>query len=254
MITAPTTWVPEAFSMPTLGGAYPKLPYIYDSTDTMFVVFDTEADAITPLLPPGLELIAPARGVASFVRAANSPLGGYNEVWVGVRVTWQDEPMTFMFFCVLDNDIAMLAGREIWGIPKKLGVVTIDWHREIYRAQVDRPEGARLCNFTAQLTTPVSNEQQPRAPSGVCLRVIPAPEEGGDPIVDLIKLGSDQYHFTTGTANTVSWNCEGHLELLTGSKQDPWGAIPVLNVSGARYVKGGGRHLGYGKLLHRYSG
>jgi acetoacetate decarboxylase len=241
--------------MPAVGGgAYPSPPYIYDTEETLVLAFDTDADAAAPLLPPGLELLLPARGVVTFVKQGRSPIGGYNEAWVGLRAAWKGEPLTFMIFCLLDNDIAMIAGREIWGIPKKLAEVTIEWHREIFVGKVERPAGVPICTVTAQLGDAVPEGNAIRPTAGACLRQIPSPEENGAPLVELIKMPVSQYHVTQGSTSPATWQAEAQLQFFSNSKQDPWGVLPVLGVRGARYTRGGGRHLGYGEVLHRYSG
>lgn len=252
-MTQTTSQFKFTYSMPPVGGTYPRPPFLYHRGEELIVPFDTEADAARALLPPGLELREPARGIVRMVRHEHSPFGVYSGAYLGLRVTWQEEILIYILMGIVDSYVSVLVGREVWGIPKKLGTVNLGWSGEILHGYAERPEGVRVLEVTAQLRDQLQTPPgQERGPGGVFLRNIPSPERDGRPVVHLIKNEDpDSCEYPDGPGPLV-WMANAHLT-LSGSAQDPWDVLPILSVRPARYLKGGTTLLNYGKILHDYS-
>jgi hypothetical protein len=240
--------------MPPVGGTYPPPPYIYTRAEELLIPFDTDPDVAASLLPEGLELRLPARGVVRFVRHAHSPFGVYNGAYLGLRVTHGEDTLIFVMMGIVDSFVSAAVGREVWGIPKKMGKVEMEWSGQYLRCWAESPIGAKVCEATTQLLehlppTPTGG----RGPGGVFLRHIPSPERNGRPLVQLIQGDDMEEAIDVGAEAPQSWNAATHLTVAKGSTQDPWDILPVLNVRPARYIKGGTTLLTYGKILREYS-
>jgi len=74
----------------------------------------------------------------------------------------------------------MLAGREIWGFPKKLAQIEFKNDRDMIYGTLERPAGIRLAGAIVRPERPAANGHS-AAPPPVSLRLIPSAEENGRP-------------------------------------------------------------------------
>jgi acetoacetate decarboxylase len=173
---------------------------------------------------------------------------------LGLRTHWQGETLIYMLFGLVDNEPSMLCGREIWGIPKKLGKISLEWHGEALYGRAERPVGSPVSELTIQITMPRQiGPEFSRGPAGVFLRRIPSPERDGAPLVQLIKTDEAEGAELEGTESPLVFDAEASLKLSSTSNADPWGLLPVLNVRRAMYIRGGLKVLGFGRILHDFS-
>lgn len=95
----------------------------YELAETKIVIamFVTTRDAIERVLPPPLEpgdTLGASAYVAEFHRPNFCP--PYNEAAVFVPCEYNGEEGSYCLAMPVDNDIAMIGGREIYGYPKKI--------------------------------------------------------------------------------------------------------------------------------------
>lgn len=95
----------------------------YELAETKIVtaIFITTREAIERVLPPPLEpsdTLAASAYVAEFHKPSFCP--PYNEAGVFVPCQYNGEAGSYCLAMPVDNDIAMIGGREIYGYPKKI--------------------------------------------------------------------------------------------------------------------------------------
>ena len=91
---------------------------------------------------------------------------------MAIRARLDGEIVTYYPALFTDNEAPLVAGREIWGWPKKLAKVSISDQSEVMMGIVERPSNNRLITATMRNVTPVAPEDFPLT-TKVALKVIP---------------------------------------------------------------------------------
>ena len=110
---------PINYSMPSQCGIYPPPPYTYPKMRSMVALFQVEKEIKKQFLPPDFEPLDLFDAIF-IVEYPNSTIGPYNENLILLSCMYKNKPGLFVFNIYVDSDIALTAGREIWGYPKKL--------------------------------------------------------------------------------------------------------------------------------------
>ncbi len=112
----------RAPSMPVAGPSYPRGPYRFVDREYLIVEYESDPQAIRTALPEPLRPDGSNRVLYEFIRMPDSSgFGAYEESGVVIPCTYGDEALNFTAQMYLDDDPPILAGREIWGFPKKEG-------------------------------------------------------------------------------------------------------------------------------------
>lgn len=218
------------YSMPADSPAYQRPPFYYKGARSIAVAFETDPEAVLEALPAALALSEPATAVLSFYEYPWTTFGPYNEAILALLVEHKGKPLTYIQQIMVTTEPPMLAGREIWGFPKKLAAIDFKSERDMIFGTLERPAGIRLASA-------VMRSERPAAPAhgaprnGVSLRLIPAAEERAErPLcAEIIE---------TVTENKVheAWEGTGSVSFAEHSALDPWGRFPVKRVLGATYM------------------
>jgi acetoacetate decarboxylase len=220
----------SSFSLPIgPGGAYGPPPYWYRGVQDIFVAYEADPDGVEALLPPGLE---PADEVPVCIAWGRwipfSSFGPYNESYVMIRARLHGEVYLYQPFIFTDNEIPLVAGREIWGFAKKLAVMQRgfgadgDPFGEQLLFTVERPRAQRILTMSMaceRLADPAELEDLPV----LSTRLIPSAEADRPPsVAELVRLD---------VAATLHHSADGAPMLYTGrasvsmdarSPVDPW--------------------------------
>ncbi len=111
------------YSMPADAAAYQRPPFYYRNTRSIVVAFETDLDAALEALPAPLVLTEPATAILSFYEYQWTTFGPYNEAILSLLVEHKGRPMNYVMHIAVTTEPPMLAGREIWGFPKKLAQI-----------------------------------------------------------------------------------------------------------------------------------
>ena len=117
------------YSTPALSGVYREPPYEYRDSSTAVVQFETDAQTLRNLVP---EPLKPNKDNFMFVSVTDfmsSGFGRYLEAHIFTHATFQNRVVNYSIYLILDNDVAICGGREIWGFPKKLFKRRMDFRR-----------------------------------------------------------------------------------------------------------------------------
>ena len=108
------------YSMPVDAPAYQAPPFHYRNAQAISIKFETDLDAALDALPAPLELIEPATANLSFYWYPFTTFGPYHEAILRLYAQHEGKRLTYIHQTFVDTEPPMLAGREIWGFPKKL--------------------------------------------------------------------------------------------------------------------------------------
>lgn len=107
-------------SMPAASPSYPKGPYRFVNREYFIVAYESDKEAIRKAVPE--PLLPDPQGVVYYewIRMPDSSgFGDYTESGVVIPCTFKGEACNFVSQMYLDDDPPIVAGREIWGFPKK---------------------------------------------------------------------------------------------------------------------------------------
>jgi acetoacetate decarboxylase len=106
--------------MPLAGPSYPAGPYRFINREFLVISYETDPDLIRAGLPEPLEPIeAPIVHYEWIKMPDSSGFGSYTESGLVIPAQLNGEEVNFVSQMYLDDDPPIVAGREIWGFPKK---------------------------------------------------------------------------------------------------------------------------------------
>jgi acetoacetate decarboxylase len=218
------------YSMPSDAPAFPAPPYHYRGAQALSIKFETDPDAALEVLPQPLELRDPASANLSFYWYPFTTFGPYHECILRLYAQHEGNPLTYIAQIFVDTEPPMLAGREVWGYPKKLARIGFERDKDMVVGTLDRPAGVRLA-------TAIIRPEQPAGPLGsngptTGLRVIPSatPGEKRPAIAELVAAD---------TEHTIreAWEGPGSISFPDHSALDPVDRFPVRRMLKAIYME-----------------
>jgi len=128
---------------PHWGPTYPAAKGAYENMDYVCIAFATDADKAAALIPKELQLVKlpiPGQSAANliFAKCRECSLGPYMEVISSIRVLHNGNVFGFISGIYVDNDAALLAGRELGGYPKKMAAITMRNYGPMFLSQMSR--------------------------------------------------------------------------------------------------------------------
>lgn len=145
------------FSSPLSSPLYPPPPYHYENARLFLSLFYPSEDSVQtllpkPLMPSQLPLMAllvaeqPCKETGTFMEA-----GILVQCMFDNRESGEEEVGVYFAQNFVDSDIALAAGREIWGYPRKLANISLDLKGDMLNAKVVR-NGNILLETMCELT------------------------------------------------------------------------------------------------------
>ena len=95
--------------------------FLLGNVNMVVVIFKTDPTVIERILPPPLKPAPEGLGSA-YIAEFQHPnfIAPYNEAALSVQVQYNDEIGNYCLAMPVDHDLAMAAGRELYGFPKKM--------------------------------------------------------------------------------------------------------------------------------------
>lgn len=116
---------------------YPKGPYRFINREFLIITYETDANLLNDILPPGVELLEPVVKY-EFIRMPDSTgFGDYTESGQVIPVRYKGEEGTLTISMFLDCHAPIAGGREIWGFPKKLAKPKLFVEEDVLIGQLD---------------------------------------------------------------------------------------------------------------------
>jgi acetoacetate decarboxylase len=113
------------YSMPRQNGLYPPPPIIYINSRALALMFQSDPHLKKHCLPDELVSIENGLDTLIILEYPDTSIGPYNEAVLLLSCTYQNKPGNFVYSIYVDDDVALAAGREIWGIPKKIAEINL---------------------------------------------------------------------------------------------------------------------------------
>jgi hypothetical protein len=130
------------YSMPADAAAYQSPPFYYRNTRSISVAFETDTEAALQALPAPLAISEPATAVLSFYEYPWTTFGPYNEAILSLLVEHKGRPMSYIMHIAVTTEPPMLAGREIWGFPKKLAQIEFKSEKDMVYGTLETSGGS----------------------------------------------------------------------------------------------------------------
>lgn len=221
------------------------LMFEFRGVEMLSAVFRTDPDVVRAILPKPLAAADEPLAQAFVARYPETNFGlTYSEGALFLRALYKEEPGWYCLAMPVDNDMAMVGGREQFGYPKKIAEqITLKRAGDQVIGRVVR-RGVELLHIEAELTDPVSAttldsigplvddlEGRPcRKGVSFLFKFFPSPDRRGfDYVPRLVRevvLFRPRDDLMGGA---------GKLEMAS-SPYDPLGEVPVLELM----------HVGYG--------
>ena len=217
-------------SMPGDAPAYGPPPYHYRNAQAVSIKFETDREAALDALPEPLELIEPACANLSFYWYPFSTFGAYHEVILRLYARHDGKPLTYVQQIFVDTEPPMLAGREVWGFPKKLATIGFERDRDMIVGKLERPAGVRLATALMRPEAPAAGLGSNGPTTG--LRIIPSADPGSTrpALAELIAADSShQVH--------QAWEGPASISFPESSIFDPVNRFPVRRIVKAVYME-----------------
>ena len=236
------------YSIPVIAPTYHEPPCLYRGGNILLCVYRTKEEILKRIVP---EPLKPAEGNLVFVLIGDYKnvvgLGPYHEAIVCTPIEFQGKAGSYMVSLYLDSDTPIMAGREIYGFPKKLGLFTLSEEAEVMTRSVERG-GVEILRISVQMTRAGKPETLGVLGNpGYNLKLIPSVKKGAPP---------DVMQITTSTLENVAVHkiVEGNATLSLGvSPADPLYLIEPVEILQGIYCEVD-FDLTYGEVVHDYRG
>lgn len=123
--------IQNAFSMPLYSPSYPRGPYRFIDREYLIITYETDMKILKEMVPEPLEVTEPLVKF-EFIRMPDSAgFGNYTEAGQVIPVKFAGKSGIYTHAMYLDDDTPIVAGREIWGFPKKLAEPQLKVEKEV---------------------------------------------------------------------------------------------------------------------------
>ncbi len=216
---------------------------VFQSAEMLTVLWETKLEIIERILPPPLEPVARPICTAfiAYYPSTNQGLP-YYESDLFLRSQFKGEFGNYHLAMHVDDDRAMIGGREICGFPKKMAKIKLERKDNNVEAWSERL-GTRNIEIHTKLTGKFNSSEtsdilkefkilpsRKRGAVSYNFKFFPSPDKTGfDYPPRLVRQE------TMIRPQSIEM---GEVEItLNSSVHDPWGELEIVNVLGALYLK-----------------
>lgn len=248
------TEILSAASMPIASPTYPRGPYRFVNREYFIITYESEPEAIRRLLPEPLKPDGSNQVMYEFARMPDSSgFGDYTQTGIVIPCQLDGVGMNHVSQMYLDCEPPIAGGREVWGLPQKLGKPTL---KIVQDTLTGRLEYAGQPVAIGTMTYKHENLMEKRAATGelhaieerlqatrVNLKLIPH-VDGSPAIAQLVA-----YNMTDVTLKGA-WAGPARLHLIAHVNA-PVADLPVRRVIGGLHAIADAT-LPYGRVVHDY--
>lgn len=235
----------STFAMPFSSPSYPRGPYRFVNREFLVITYETDLDLLREVVPAPLQVTEPLVKFEVIRMPDSTGFGDYTESGQVIPVTFQGIKGTYTHAMYLNDLAPIVAGREIWGFPKKLAQPSLTIEQETLLGTLDYG-----CNRIATATMgykyqTLDNQTVADTLTGpsYLLKIIPH-VDGTTRICELVEFKLE--HVTVKGA----WSGPAALELFHHALA-PVASLPVKKiVSGLHLISD--LTLPYGRVVYDY--
>ncbi len=108
-----------AFAMPLTSPSYPKSEFRFINREFFVITYETDIEALRLVVPEPLEVTDPIVKFEFIRMPDSSGFGDYTESGQVIPIKFKGKSGSYVHAMYLDDVSPIVAGREIWGFPKK---------------------------------------------------------------------------------------------------------------------------------------
>ncbi len=216
---------------------------VFKGAEMLTVVWETKPEIIERILPPPLEPVARPLVTAFIARYPSTNQGvPYLESDLFIRSQFKGEMGNYHLAMHVDDDRAMIGGREICGFPKKMANLHFERNDKEVHAWSERL-GTRTIELHANIAGKFNSPELPDIIKEY--KILPSRKRGA--------VSYNFKFFTSPDRNGFDYPPRlvrqetlikpqsmemGEVEIKLGSSvHDPWGELEIVNTLGALYLK-----------------
>ncbi len=183
----------------------PKPPYMWPNARILASLYISKPETIQKILPPPLEAGKEGIVLVFVAEYPESNFGvSYNEAAMFVQASFPGEPAKIDgVYCpcmYVDDDVAMIGGREIYGLPKKIAKIELKKEEDKVTGTLERG-GIKIVDMEANLTAKAEGTMG-FGPT-FSLRIFPSPDVEGLSMAEILSIDitteAKEVHTGTGT-------------------------------------------------------
>lgn len=213
----------------------------WSGISSIIIKYRTDGNLVRNLIPSNLSVEQSPIVTVMFVDYGDSPMGTCHEVIQFVEVVYNGKKYNYSIFLVLDNQLAVYIGREVFGFPKVLGQVDFN------PKQTDQSNAIRgSCTAYTDTSVPVvecsftpANRQSVHGPlhagsegtTVLNLRLVPSSVPGAVPSVrEFVEV---DFHLLDGEV----WEGDYDLKFPSLADSDSFHKLPVVERLSAHFAR-----------------
>jgi acetoacetate decarboxylase len=213
------------------------------NAEMLTVVWETKPEIVARLLPPPLK---PAKRPLAAAFLANYPETNfsvaYQEGALFLMAEFNGEEGTYCLAMPVNNDMAMIGGREVFGYPKKMAIIELGREGTIMKGFIER-HGVRFLEMSVNLDGTLNTvdaaeilleafgmDENP-VRTVFNYKYFPSPEGLGFDYNPRLIREEVEFHHTVMEMGSAEIT-------LRPSDHDPWAEVEIVRVLGALYTKG----------------
>jgi acetoacetate decarboxylase len=247
---------------PEFSPPYPPLPHHFNNNHGLQILCQAPKGAIKRALPRPLE--QNGNNDLFVLQMGWSPdCEGFNvhEIQINVPIKWRDAVGSTTVIEYIDSDMGLIAGREIWGWPKKMSDIVwtqaaTGWTIDCYKQKDQGSIPLMKVEYTISASTP--DVEWPVMRPTYLVKRIPNASLSVSPLTQLVCVGCTPPASSNSTSGTtaVTTNTKGFAKVqFFDGPHDPltfFGPIKVLDarMSITKGTMTGG--LGLGEVVYQW--
>ena len=220
----------NAFAMPFHNPAFPPGPYRFVDREYLIITYRTDPDKLRKLIPAPLELAEPIVKFEFINMPDSTGFGHYCEAGQVIPVTLDGVAGGYIHSMYLNDHPPIVAGRELWGFPKKLGEPELRVHKDTLIGTLDYSD-YRIATGTMGYKHKTLDREAVKKSMGTpsfLLKIIPH-VDGTPRICELVQYSLSEIMIKG------AWSGPGALELNPHALA-PIAELPVLEILSAMHV------------------
>ena len=115
----------RAFAMPLTSPSFPRGEFKYFNREYLIITYETDIEALKEVVPEPLKVVDPLVKYEFIKMSDSTGFGDYTESGQIIPVEYEGQKGGYVHAMYLDDVAPIVAGREIWGFPKKMGFPTL---------------------------------------------------------------------------------------------------------------------------------
>ena len=237
----------HAFAMPFSSPSYPKSEFKFVNREFLVITYETDLDALRAIVPEPLKVINPIVKYEFIRMPDSSGFGDYTESGQVIPVEFNGKSGSYVHSMYLDDLAPIVAGREIWGFPKKFASPSLSVAKDtvlgvLKYGTVPVAVGTMTYKFKEEDTKILTQKMSEDA--NFLLKIIPHANGHDLSVCQLVR------YFLKNVVVKGAWSGDAQLQLFQHALA-PVAQLPVKRVISGLHVISD-LSLGFGEVVHDY--